>query len=248
MANCAICSKELNFMNTPGFWAGKLSDGGTICIPCFKKIMKINPVTANSLKKFTLNEIKDLLQVKFESEEQNNSRLEEIKEQIKAINLSNSSAYLGRREINELPNILAPTEKVNNIAQGTFNNGQGILVCTNRRLIFVDKGMIYGLKVEDFPLDKISSIQYETGLLLGSIKIHTSNNVTKIDNVEKTSARNFAEFVRDKLSQSKDDTTETIISKPDILDQLEKLGKLKENGILTEDEFTEQKKKLLEKL
>ncbi|REC65990.1 hypothetical protein DRF59_14005 [Chryseobacterium flavum] len=33
-----------------------------------------------------------------------------------------------------------------------------------------------------------------------------------------------------------------------IFDQLEKLGKLRENGILTDIEFTEQKRKLLEKL
>ncbi|VXC12214.1 Short C-terminal domain-containing protein [Flavobacterium sp. 9R] len=241
MANCSLCSKELNFMNTPGFSAGKLSDGGTVCIPCFKKIIKINPITANRLKKHTLSEINDLLQEK-------NSSLEEIKKQIKAINLHNSSVYLGRREINELPNILASTEKIDNIAQGTYNNGQGILVSTNRRLIFVDKGIIFGLKVEDFPLDKISSIQYETGLLLGSIKIFTTGNVAKIDNVEKSSAKSFSEFVRDKLSQPKEVITSTIISEPSILDQLEKLAKLKESGILTEDEFFEQKKKLLEKL
>lgn len=241
MANCPLCSKELNFMNTPGFWAGKLSDGQTVCIPCFKKIIKINPITANRLKNHTLTEINDLLQEK-------NSRLDEIIAQIKVINLNNSSFYLGRREINELPNILASTETIDNIAQGSYNNGQGILVSTNRRLIFVDKGMVFGLKVEDFPLDKISSIQYETGLLLGSIKIFTTGNIAKIDNVEKSSAKNFAEFVRDKLSQPKEVVTNTIISEPNVLDQLEKLAKLKENGILTEDEFIEQKKKLLEKL
>ncbi|AZA85231.1 SHOCT domain-containing protein [Chryseobacterium lactis] len=34
----------------------------------------------------------------------------------------------------------------------------------------------------------------------------------------------------------------------DILEQLEKLGKLRESGILTDTEFTEQKRKLLEQL
>ncbi|PTT26917.1 hypothetical protein DBR28_17545 [Chryseobacterium sp. HMWF028] len=33
-----------------------------------------------------------------------------------------------------------------------------------------------------------------------------------------------------------------------IFEQLEKLGKLRENGILTDEEFAEQKKKLLDKL
>lgn len=37
-------------------------------------------------------------------------------------------------------------------------------------------------------------------------------------------------------------------SEPSILDQIEKLATLKENGILSGEEFTEHKKKLLEKL
>ena len=123
----------------------------------------------------------------------------------------------------------------------------GILVSTNRRLVFIDKGLLYGLKVEDFPLDKITSIQYETGILMGKIKIHTSGNIAEIDNIEKASTRNFSEFVRNKLSQPTK-TTDTNNSQPDILTQIEKLGKLKDSGIITEDEFIEQKKKLLEKL
>lgn len=248
MANCILCSTELKFMNTPTFGSGKLSDGGVVCSSCFKKINNINPKVAFKLKNHSLNDIKELLQEKIDNDEEKNSRLEEIKKQIQAINLSNVSNYLGRREINELPKILASTEIVDNLAQGTYNNGQGILVSTNRRLLFVDKGMLYGLKVEDFPLDKISSIQYETGLLLGGIKIHTTGNIAKIENVEKSSARSFAEFVRDKLSQPKETISTTIVNEPNILDQLEKLAKLKENGILTDEEFNEQKKKLLEKL
>ena len=136
--------------------------------------------------------------------------------------MSNISTFIGRKEINELPQILAPSEKIDHVIQGMYNNGQGILVSTNRRLLFVDKGLIYGLKVEDFPLDKISSIQYETGLLLGKVKIHTSGNIATIVNVEKTSARIFAEFVRDKLSQPKESQSQNT-PQPDILGQLEKL-------------------------
>ncbi|WP_374759496.1 SHOCT domain-containing protein [Chryseobacterium ginsenosidimutans] len=35
--------------------------------------------------------------------------------------------------------------------------------------------------------------------------------------------------------------------KPTVLDQLEQLGRLKESGVLTEEEFLEQKKKLINK-
>jgi hypothetical protein len=37
-------------------------------------------------------------------------------------------------------------------------------------------------------------------------------------------------------------------SEPSVLDQLEQLGRLKESGVLSEEEFNDQKKKLMEKL
>lgn len=248
MANCANCSIQLKFMNTPTFGTGKLNDGNVLCMDCFKKVNKINPGIGFKLKNYSTAQITELFEQKNVANEKVNLRLDEVKLQISNLNLSGGASFLGRREISELPSILAQNEQIDNLAQGTFNNGQGILVSTDRRLLFIDKGMLYGLKVEDFPLDKISSIQYETGLLLGSIKIFTTSNIAKIDNVEKVSARNFAEFVRNKLSDPKQEITTNSNSEPSVLDQLEKLAKLKENGILTDYEFTEQKKKLLEKL
>lgn len=246
MANCVLCSTSLKFLNTPTFGSGKLSDGGTVCTGCFKKIGAADSSLSFKLKHQSLAQIQQLLQDKQADNAQKGSKLEEIKAHIASLKIDNISTFLGRKEINELPNILAATENVDHIVQGTYNHGQGILVSTNRRLVFVDKGLLYGLKVEDFPLDKISSIQYETGLIFGSVKIHTSGNVALIDNIEKAGARKFAEFVRDKLSQPKE--TAAPAAQPDVLDQLEKIAKLKESGILSQEEFTEQKMKLLAKL
>ncbi len=242
MANCIVCENKLGFTNRPTFGQGKLKDGNEICFPCFKN----NGGTISKFKDMSTEELKNFISSRNQFSENSDKRLDEIKRQIQNLKISNVSNFLGRKEINELPKILAESEIVDNIAQGTYSNGQGILVSTNRRLVFIDKGLLYGLKVEDFPLDKITTIQYETGLLLGEIKIHTSGNIAKIDNVEKTTARSFAEFVRNKLSQPKETIAQS--TQPNVLDQLEKLAKLKDNGIISEEEFIEQKKKLLEKL
>ncbi len=247
MENCIMCSTKLKFTNTPVFGAGKLSDGTGVCSDCFTKINEANPSVAFKLKKYSPIEVRNVLE-EYESKKSNkNSRLNGIKSQIQALRLDDLSTYLGRKEINELPNILSLEEKIDNIVQGIYNNGQGILVSTNTRLIFVDKGLLYGLKVEDFPLDKITSIQYETGLLWGKIKIHTSGNIATIENVDKSSSRQFSEFIRNKISQPKETIT-PINSQINVIDQIEQLAKLKEKGILSEEEFSEQKKKLLEKL
>lgn len=248
--NCCLCATELKFLTTPSFGSGKLKDDKQVCLSCFQKIVKIDKTI--SLKKYTMEEVQQLMADGAADASQKDAKLEEIKATIQNLKLDNVSSFFGRKEIKELPNILAANETIDNIVQGTYNKGQGILVSTNRRLIFIDKGLLYGLKVEDFPLDKISSIQYETGILFGKIKIHTSGNISLIEDIEKSAARKFAEFVRDKLSQPKEQAAPVIIqqaaAQTSVLDQLAQLGQLKDSGILSADEFSEQKKKLLEKL
>lgn len=127
------------------------------------------------------------------------------------------------------------------------------MVATNRRLVFVDKGIIYGLKVEDFAYDKISSIQYETGMLFGKITIFTSGNKAIIDNVLKGKVRSFGDWVRARITAPKENAIHEPKITPNqntndnvnVVDQLERLAKLKEQGILTEEEFSTQKKKIL---
>jgi hypothetical protein len=121
-----------------------------------------------------------------------------------------------------------------------------VLVATDRRLIFIDKEVFYGLKVEDFSYDKVTSIQYEKEFMLASIDIIVSGEILEIDGVGKYEAELFCEKVRDFMARPKEYFQSK--AEPSILDQLEQLGKLKENGVLTEDEFQEQKKKLLAKL
>ena len=176
--------------------------------------------------------------------------IDEIKSQIKT--LGGMDAYRGKREINELPNILAHNEPVLNIVQGYYSGGNGILVATDRRLVFIDKGMIYGLKVEDFPYDKLSSIQYETGMLLAKITIFTSGNQALIDNVDKKQARAFSEAVRERLSAPKATVAPLVAptapapsADDEIITKLERLIKLREAGILNDSELAEQKQRIL---
>lgn len=166
--------------------------------------------------------------------------IDNIKKQIK--NLDGLESFLARKEIKELPKILWEDEEIVNLVQGFYNNGTGLLIATNRRLIFVDKGMLWGVKVEDFPYDKISSIQYETGILMGEIDIFASGNRAEIKKITKAKVRPFAESVRARISGASTPKKQT---EEDKYSKLEKLAELKEKGILSEKEFEAEKKKLL---
>jgi Bacterial PH domain/Short C-terminal domain len=174
--------------------------------------------------------------------------LTEVRDQVD--HLDGGSKFLGRKEIKELPSILWEDEHIERLIQGTYSGGNGLLVATNKRLVFVDKGMTK-LKVEDFPYDKISSIQYKTGMLLGEIVIFSSGNKAEIKNVDKQGCRNFAESVRARVTAASEHASyKEPVAQPagdggDVFSQIERLGRMRDQGLLTDEEFQAQKQKLL---
>lgn len=151
------------------------------------------------------------------------------------------------KEVNELPLVLREDEKIYAAAQGVYDGNTWLVICTSTRFLFLDKGMLFGLKQIEIPMDKVSSIQFSTGLLMGSIVI-SHHGQSKIDNIAKEQVKRFAEQSNLAIESYKNNSkiTSVAASAPlSMIEQLEKLSQLKEKGILTEEEFTQEKKKIL---
>ena len=101
----------------------------------------------------------------------------EVRAQIKKVGSTGNLVSRRGREVSELSNILWDDESIVDIVDGRYENRQGILVATDSRLIFISKKGLFGVKVEDFPYSKISTIRYATGMWRGSITIVTSGSV-----------------------------------------------------------------------
>lgn len=174
--------------------------------------------------------------------------LDEVKAQLQR--LDGASKFWGRKEIRELPKILWEGEEVRGAISGVYNNRIGMLVATDRRLLFIDKGLV-SLRVEDFPYDKISSIQYQTGWVFGEITIFASGDRSEIKQTLKDQTRLFAETVRNRISggqaasQQQQQAQVAATSSSNFIEQLERLGKLRDQGILSEEEFQVQKRAIL---
>ena len=123
--------------------------------------------------------------------------LDEIRHQIRQLEGSERLALLP--EVKELPLILSEGEGVERIAHVYFDKRYGILVATNSRLLFVNKGLSR-MKVEEFPYARITSVQYEVGLLAGKLLLLLPGNKAEIEHVPKTQVQSFAEFVRVRMS------------------------------------------------
>lgn len=146
-------------------------------------------------------------------------------------------------EMKGLPEILRESEKIKGIARGLYKSRTGILVATNERVIFFDKGLIWGSRVEEFRYEKITSVEYATGLIGGDITIYAAGNATKIDMVPILYCKPFAEAVREIISAMS--APVAVKTGDELLTKLERLSALKTSGMLTEEEFNAAKAKLL---
>ncbi|WP_213279689.1 PH domain-containing protein [Chryseobacterium indologenes] len=197
------------------------------------------------------------------------TRLDEIKDQIVALNARLS--VLANEEVKELANILDKDEKLLAIAEGIDlqSNREGIIFSTQKRVVFIDKKFLGGVVKNEFPLQDISSIDHIENLLYSILKINTYRGDAQFKLHNKNDGRAFSNVKRSTnyyenerrnssplqaFSQTIPDLVQENVYSTDkgdsgsIFEHLEKLGKLRESGVLTEAEFAEQKKKLLDKL
>lgn len=148
-----------------------------------------------------------------------------------------------------------------------------IIYATNRRIIMRDPYML-GIKenIVDIPYDVITSVKFEKGLLSSTIRFEApalvgskrlgmihgivsgeTDNEGVIKAIPKRKAEDLVQVIRSgmhgydsgshapSLPQQSD-----INSRFSIADELTKFAKLKEQGVLTEDEFERIKKDLIE--
>ncbi|MDH4458188.1 MAG: PH domain-containing protein [Nevskia sp.] len=156
--------------------------------------------------------------------------------------------FFTRKELNHLPQILGDGEQVLAFTSGLMDADTWLITLTDRRIIFLDKGMIYGLKQTTIDLDKINSITGETGIFFGKIKIEDGAKEREIDNVWKKTVVKFTNKTRDAIEARKRPQQIMQVKGPnedDVVSKLERLAALLEKGILSTEEFQQQKAKLL---
>ncbi len=104
--------------------------------------------------------------------------------------------FFTTKELDVMPKILAPMEQVLSFSSGLMDGNTWLIVLTNERILFLDKGMLYGLKQTSIELENIVSIQGETGLMFGIIRISSAASPHEIRNVWKRTVNQFVNKVR----------------------------------------------------
>lgn len=160
--------------------------------------------------------------------------------------------FFTKKELKYLPEVLMNGEQVLSFSSGIVDGNTWLIALTDRRIIFLDKGLIFGLKQHVITLDKVNEISCKIGLMFGEISISTGGTKTKkVKQCDKRTVKHFtnqAQHAIDNLNhQSQPERTVHQWSSCDEkFDKLRELADLKDDGILTEEEFIKEKNKILE--
>jgi len=180
-----------------------------------------------------------------------NASKEELQAKYKEIaEKSGDYQLFTKKELNYLPEVLQEGEEILAFTSGFMEEDTWLIVLTDKRIIFLNKGMIFGLKQMVIPLDRINSVSGETGLVFGKIYIEDGAKERVIKNVMKHTVKPFTNMVMDAIENykkkfSNDVSNTQLEQKQDPYEQLEKLASLKDKGIITEEEFNKAKKNIL---
>ncbi len=153
---------------------------------------------------------------------------------------------------------LEPGEEILAAVQGTYETKimgsdsvrTGSLIATDRRLVFYAK-KLGGYELESFPYGNISSFEQGKNMMGHNVTFFASGNKVHMKwiKTDKELAL-FTETVKAAMNGARSSGAPTPIAtnQPDIMEQLKKLGELRDAGVLTPDEFDAKKMELLARM
>jgi nucleoid DNA-binding protein len=127
---------------------------------------------------------------------------------------------------------------------GSDSVRNGVLLCTNKRLMFFAKKMT-GFDLESFPYENISSFERSKNLMGGVLRFMASGNTVSMKWISDPELDEFTTLVQSRMG--KNPSTQSVASSPaaDIPEKIQQLANLRDQGILTEEEFQTKKTELL---
>lgn len=171
----------------------------------------------------------------------NNEDYYEILEKLKELEMYDT--FGTKKELKELPKILEKDEDIKYLVSGMWEGKTYVIVATNSRVIFLDRGMIYGTTKHELQYDKISSVSYKKGLLLSEIDVYHGSHKITIKNIVSNYVVKMVDTIREQTNtKDKGDVQEITISIPD---EILKYKTLCDEEIITKEEFELKKKELL---
>lgn len=165
---------------------------------------------------------------------------------IRQLKLRGYSDFVGvHKELTYLAGKLSDDETPLAAVRGFVNGFNTVLVVlTNFRIFFIDSGLVYGVQTSDIPLRSVNAISHGRGVFFCKLIITNGADNTFVKTVPLHQAERFIKDANNaniKLQNTLSGTTAAFSA----ADELTKYKRLLDQGVIDEQEFAEQKRKLL---
>jgi len=125
---------------------------------------------------------------------------------------------------------------------------KAVVLVTDRRVLIAQQksgGSSGKIIIEEFPLSNISSVESGGGALSARLSIYAPGNKCEVTGMKVDEAQRVAAAVREGMAASSSESASTA-PVTSVADELKKLAELRDAGVLTNEEFETQKRRLLE--
>jgi hypothetical protein len=122
----------------------------------------------------------------------------ELTRQIRLAGFHNT--LIGWSAIRQLPVLLDDNEVIQRVVSGLYEGGHGVLVATDKRMIFLDK-KIMSCRIEDVHYDMVSDVEHFLGILTARIKVHCISGTIELTSLSHHQVRAMAVFVDARINE-----------------------------------------------
>lgn len=124
--------------------------------------------------------------------------MNDVRAQLATLNYQPS--FWAKKEINELPRIMVPGEKITQISMGWYNGGPALLCCTTERVLLVDKKLLF-LTIEDLRYDIIAEVMYQYGLIDATLTLSYAAKSLRFKSWNNGKLRDIAYYIEQRVME-----------------------------------------------
>lgn len=180
--------------------------------------------------------------------------------------------YVTQKQVDKIKDVLDADENVHYITEGSTIDVEGsqagnsiwgndrsrksgtkgwVRAAYTQKRVVIKIPQWLGSDERTIPYRNITSVDLDTGLVNKRVTLQTAGQTYHIEAQDpgKSECREVVKFVRDKLRDSQTNNgNNSNESENDPLEQLEKLKELHEKGVVSDQEFSQKKERLLDKI
>ena len=121
-----------------------------------------------------------------------------------------------------------------------------VAVLSNERVLFLDHALFSdSVDTQSIRLNRIQAVSASQGWKFGKVMIDIGNRMVKVDNCENAHVSVFADLANKLLKERENPQIQEIKKDSNLVNELERLEKLKESGALNDEEFVLAKQKIM---